>query len=95
MTDAQMLTALKTDLGYSVTAYDDRLANAITSAKQSIIAEGYTTLDPSAVQDDAELVIAYARWKWNSRNDSQAAMPRMLRYALNNRILAEKASAGA
>lgn len=93
MSDAQMLAALKTDLGYSVTAYDDRLANYLTSAQQSIKAEGYTALDPSALQDDAELVIAFARWKWDSRNDPKAAMPRMLRYWLNCRVMGEKAGA--
>lgn len=89
MTDAQILTALKTSLGITVTAYDDRLTQIIADAKSAIEAEGAGTLDPSADNSDAQLVIMYAQWSW-TRRDSMEAMPRMLRWRLNNRIFEEK-----
>lgn len=36
------------------------------------------------------LVVQYASWMWRKR-DTGEGMPRMVRYALNNRIFAEKA----
>lgn len=89
MTDAQILTSLKTSLGITVTAYDARLQELISSAKADMIAEGASTLDPSADIGDAQLVIMHAQWQW-TRRDSMEAMPRMLRWKLNNRIFAEK-----
>jgi hypothetical protein len=35
------------------------------------------------------LVVMYAAWLWRKR-DNMEGMPRMLRYALNNRIFQEK-----
>lgn len=93
MTDAQLLLAVKTDKGISVSAYDTRLQEYIASAKEAITAEGAATLDPSASAEDAQLVIMYAGWLWSSRNDPAAAMPRSLRWKLNNRVLGEKARA--
>ena len=96
MNDEQLLAALKTDLGISVTTYDGRLAQLITDAKASIIAEGASTLAPSSEEEDAQLVIMYAGWLWRSRNAAEpgmAAMPRSLRWKLNNRIFGEKAGA--
>ena len=40
--------------------------------------------------DDANLVVMYAMWLWSMR-DNMAAMPRMLRWTLNNHIMAQKA----
>lgn len=41
--------------------------------------------------DDAQLVIMYSAWLWRKR-DSGEGMPRSLRWALNNRIMSEKAN---
>jgi hypothetical protein len=90
MTDAQLLTAVKTDLGISVSAYDTRLGELIAAAKAAITREGAADLSPSASTEDAQLVIMYAAWLWRARNDGDNAMPRMLRWALNNRIIASK-----
>lgn len=79
---------LKTDLGITTTAYDERLQQYITSAQQMIGREGVKTLDLS-VLEDAQLVVMYAAWMWR-RRDSQDGMPRMLRWALNNRVMSEK-----
>lgn len=91
MTDAQILLAIKTDKQISVSAYDTRLTQLISSAKEAIMAEGAQTLDPSASAEDAQLVVMYAGWLWESRNAADAAMPRSLRFKLNNRIFGEKA----
>lgn len=91
MTDAQLLAAVKTDNQISVSGYDTRLTEIIDSAKIAITAEGVQTLDPSASEEDAQLVIMYADWIWSSRNQPEAAMPRSLRWKLNNRIFGEKA----
>ena len=82
------LQMLKTDLGITTTAYDARLQQYLTSAQQMIEREGVKTLDLSSLED-AQLVVMYAAWMWR-RRDSQDGMPRMLRWALNNRIMSEK-----
>ena len=87
MTDTQMLEMLKVDLGISTTAYDSRLSQYITSAKAEITREGIT-LDTSSI-NDCTLVIMYAGWLWRKR-ESGEGMPRMIRYALNNRLFSEK-----
>lgn len=91
MSDADLLTALKVDLGIASTGYDARLTQLISTAKAEIAEEGVETLDPAGSLADAQLVIMYARWLWAKR-ETMEAMPRMLRWALNNRIFGEKAA---
>lgn len=86
----ELLTMLKTDLGIlSSTVYDDRLLSCLISAREAIRQEGAATIDPGNPLD-AQLIVMYAGWLWRKR-DSMEGMPRMLRYALNNRVLREKA----
>lgn len=88
MTTAEILSMLKVNLGITATAYDTRLAMLIETAKAEIRREGITIAEePEAL--DANLVIMYADWLWRKR-DSGEGMPRMLRYALNNRLFQEK-----
>lgn len=91
MTNQELQGALKVDLGITTTAYDNRLSQYIASAKAAIEREG-ATLDTAGSIEDAQLVIMYAAWTWR-RRDTMEGMPRMLRWALNNRIMAEKAGA--
>lgn len=88
MNETTMLEMLKVDLGISTNAYDERLATVITSAQDYIEREGIT-LDGSKVSD-MNLVVMYASWLWSKR-DRNDAMPRMLRWNLNNRLFYEKA----
>lgn len=92
MTDAQItsiLKSLKVDLGIlRTTAYDERLTEIIKSSFEMITREG-ATLDVSKTED-AQLVVMYSAWTWR-RRDTGEGMPRMLRWALNNRIFGEKA----
>lgn len=93
MTDAQIasiLSSLKVDLGIlRTTAYDERLTEIIKSSFQMITREG-ATLDVSNLED-AQLVVMYSAWTWR-RRDTGEGMPRMLRWALNNRILGQNAN---
>jgi hypothetical protein len=86
-----MLEMLKVDLGIKTDAYDERLGQYITSAQQMITREG-ATLSLESVED-MQLVVMYAAWLWR-RRDGMEGMPRMLRWALNNRILSEKMKEG-
>lgn len=93
MTDAQvtsLLSSLKVDLGIlRTTAYDNRLKEIIKSSFNMITKEG-ASLEVDNL-DDAQLVIMYSAWLWRKR-DSGEGMPRSLRWALNNRIMSEKAN---
>lgn len=91
MTDAPLLLkALKVDLGITTPAFDDRLLDRLAQARELITTEGAVLTDS---QGDRELVVMYAAYLWRERA-SGADMPRMLRYALNNRILSQKAGGG-
>lgn len=79
-----LLAALKTDLGITTTAYDERLLSRLHTAREEIAAEGVRELNLER-ERDRDLLIMYAAWRWRERA-SGADMPRMLRYALNNRI---------
>lgn len=82
-----MLEMLKIDLGITTDAYDTRLNAYLQTAETEIRREG-ATLDTEGSVDDQMLVIMYAAWMWR-RRDTMEGMPRMLRYALNNRVLQE------
>lgn len=94
MTDAQLLAMLKIDIGFRSsgnTAIDERLTQILQASEKYIISEGATTLDKNNI-DDAQLIVMYAAWLWR-RRDTQEDMPRMVRYAINNRVFAEKMEA--
>lgn len=82
----ELLTALKIDLGITTTAYDERLT-AIIEASQTALEITGITLESTA--SDNQLVIMYASWLWR-RRDSGEGMPRMLQYAIHQRLFSEK-----
>ena len=86
----QLLAMLKVDLGITTTAYDTRLTQYINSAKEMIGTEGITLNQTDL--EDAQLIVMYAAWMWRKRDNGEA-MPRMLRWTLNNRLFAEKMNA--
>ena len=95
MTDEQILAMLKVDIGFSsngATKIDDRLKQLIQVAEKNIISEGASTLNRNNI-DDVQLIVMYAAWLWR-RRDTQDDMPRMVRYAINNRVFAEKMVSG-
>lgn len=87
MTDADKLAMLKIDLGITNEHYDDRLKQYLTFAANEIKREGIKLLADDLTDDN--LQIMYAAWMWRKRQDGDE-MPRMLRYALNNRLMSQK-----
>lgn len=86
MTDAtSLLSALKIDLRISTDAYDGRLKEYLANAAEAIAREGAELSDSA---EDQMLVVQYAAWTWR-RRDTGEAMPRMIRWALNNRIFSQ------
>jgi hypothetical protein len=88
MDDNYKLAMLKVDLGITTTVFDKRLEQYLSKAKSEIEREGITLADSI---DDDNLLIFYAAWLWRSR-DNFTAMPRGLRYMMNNRLFSEKMS---
>lgn len=86
MNNNDILEAVKVNLGIRSTAIDGRLQSLIDVAKSNISSEGITLADSIP---DNELVIMYTSYLWSKR-ESGEGMPRMLRLALNNRLLKEK-----
>lgn len=87
MNNQLLLAALRADLGVSSQAFSDRLLSRIQTAQQRIAEEGIKLEDTEA---DRDLVVMYAAYLWRSRVTGED-MPRMLRYALNNRLFSQKA----
>lgn len=89
MNAAEILQLLQVDLG-EYNPSDERaayLTQAINAAIQMIAREGIT-LTTSA--EDMQLVEMYAAYLVRKRATIEA-MPRMLRWALNNRLFSQKA----
>lgn len=82
----ELLSRLKIDLGISTDAYDSRLTQYLESAEQMIMREGITL---AGSEEDDQIVVMYTAWMWR-RRDSGEGMPRMLRYAMNNRLFSQK-----
>lgn len=90
MNNSELLTVVKTDLeiiGANETR-DTYISNLIERAKAMISREG-VTLDMNSVED-CGLVAMYAAWLYRKRAEDAPAMPRMIRWALNNRLFSEK-----
>lgn len=94
MTDAEILGLVKTDVGLlqTDTQHEAFLEHCLSSAKAFIEREG-VTLDLNS-SEDIGIVRMYAAYLFRKRavtanNSFTGAMPRMLRWALNNRVLAE------
>ena len=89
MTDADILTMLQVDLGemYPSQQRQAYLNQAISAAQAFITREGVTLTDSV---EDGQLVEMYAAYLIRKRAED-TGMPRMLRWALNNRLFSEKA----
>lgn len=91
MTQADLLTLLQADLNL-LSPDATRLAqleHLIQVSLQLISREGVTLQEPYSAED-GQLVIMYAAYLFRKRATDEP-MPRMLRWALNNRIFSEKA----
>lgn len=87
MTDAELLVLLKANLSIARTTWDSFLLHLISVSKKEIEREGITLEDTPA---DNYLIVMYASYLYRKRNEDIAAMPRMLRYELNQRVFSEK-----
>lgn len=91
MMQADLLTLLQADLNL-LSPDATRLAqleHLIQVSLQLISREGVTLQEPYSAED-GQLVIMYASYLFRKRATDEP-MPRMLRWALNNRIFSEKA----
>lgn len=92
--DAQSrLALLKANVGaIGSTLYDDLFNSLLTSAESMIRREGIT-LDLDEAEDN-NLIVGYATWLFQQREQPDMDMPRWLRYNLNNKVLHQKAVSG-
>ncbi len=91
MTQADLLTLLQADLNI-LSPDPTRLAQLnylIEAALQLIAREGVTLQEPFSAED-GQLAVMYAAYLFRKRATGEA-MPRMLRWALNNRVFSAKA----
>ena len=86
MVAESLLSGLKVDLGITTDAYNDRLITYLQTAQARISEEGIALTESI---EDQTLVVQYAAWLWKKR-DTGDGLPRMLRYALNNRLFSRK-----
>lgn len=93
---ADIVKLVKADLQrVSVPEGDDYLTMLIMSAKEEIEGEGIALTDSYG---DTRLIVSYASYLYEKRKANAqsktvdtTAMPRHLRYALNNRLFRQKA----
>lgn len=88
MNAAIVLPLLQVDLGELYPTEDRKkyLSQAVDAALAFIAREGITLED---TVEDLQLVEMYAAYLVRKRNTTEA-MPRMLRWALNNRLFSQK-----
>lgn len=88
MENSTLMALLKADLDL-LTVPKEReayLTQQIEAAKSMIQREGITLTDSP---EDIQLVVMYAAWLYRKRNTGEG-MPRMIRYALNNRVISQR-----
>lgn len=88
MTNSDKLTLLKQDLQMLTSANDDYLKSLITSAESAIQREGITLVENDTDIDMA--VVQYAAYLFRKRSSNETAMPRFLRWRLNNILFSQK-----
>lgn len=88
MGDDDILLLLQTDLGEfrPLPARQEFLRHTIRSARAFIAREGVALTESV---EDAELIEMYAAYLVRKRSTTEA-MPRMLRWALNNRLFSSR-----
>ena len=87
MSDAERLDLLKADLQNPPAAKDTYLMHLLDVATERIASEGIRL---TASVSDENLRIMYAAYLYRKRAAPETAMPRMLRYALNQTLFRQK-----
>ena len=88
MTNSEKLTLLKQDLQMLTSANDEFLKSLITTAESAIQREGIMLVENDMDIDMA--VIQYAAYLFRKRAGNETAMPRFLRWRLNNILFSQK-----
>lgn len=91
MTSAEKLTLLKQDLQMLTSANDAYLASLITAAESAMQREGIELVENDMDIDMA--VVQYAAYLFRKRASDETAMPRFLRWRLNNILFSQKGRA--
>lgn len=87
MTREERRTLLKADLQLMTDAFNVYLDQLLDAAEQFINREGIHLTDSP---EDDQLRVMYAAYLYRSRAKDNAGMPRMLRWALNNRLFGKE-----
>ena len=91
MTSEERLTLLKADLEIMGSTKDKYLSYLLQVADLEITKEGISLIESI---DDENLRIMYAAYLYRKRAAENTTMPRMLRWALNNRLMKQKGAIG-
>lgn len=92
MTAVERREILKADLQLMTAAFDNYLDHLLTASEQMIQREGIVLKDTA---EDEQLRIMYAGYLYRKRSGDSPTMPRMLRFALNNRLFSQKGATNA
>ena len=88
MTSDEKLVLLKQDLQMLTSANDEFLKSLITTAESAIQCEGIMLVENDMGIDMA--VVQYAAYLFRKRAGNETAMPRFLRWRLNNILFSQK-----
>lgn len=88
MTNEDKLKLLKQDLQALTSSNDDFLSSLLSTAETAIQREGITLVENDMDIDMA--VVQYAAYLFRKRAGNETAMPRFLRWRLNNILFSQK-----
>ena len=91
MKEDEKLMILKKDLQLLTSAHDEYLKQLMTLGASLITREGIVLAEDDIESDMA--VVHYAAYLFRKRAGSDTAMPRYLRYELNNMLFSQKGKA--
>lgn len=81
------LVLLKIDIGIHTDSKDDFLNFLLESANEKIKREGIVEEDTT---EYTSIQVEYAAYLWKKRASTETAMPRFLRYEMNNLLMSQK-----
>lgn len=88
MTKEERLTLLKNDLQMLTSSNDTLLSSLLDASAEYIQKEGITLVENDIGID--MVIVQYAAYLFRKRASEETAMPRFLRYNLNNILFSQK-----
>lgn len=88
MTKEERLTLLKNDLQMLTSSNDTLLSSLLDASVEYIQKEGITLVENDVGID--MVIVQYAAYLFRKRASEETAMPRFLRYNLNNILFSQK-----